>query len=409
MKFLRLIHAYLKGIRASAAVLSLIFLWALFSAVSVYGRIRYIRAEMDVIESAHIRNAGVLTYQLNEEDMKTRAYERKVKKAVDALRQEPLVQQVYSIRVVNPVSCDGISISIVLYDPGLFSFFPAIGENMVSEYKNGCILGSTALNSLNTGQSAQLKVQSGMLSVTVAGHLSAPYRMLRLNQSSSRPTVAHLFTEANVLIMEATDSLLSELEQLSASIAYDQNLIVVFTPDATPEQIAQLMKRSAPEHNYDPFEDILDRSQENIDMTLKEQLPRPLFLTLSALICYFSILILTLKKKERQMAVLHLCGMSRKKYAALTLTACQCFTLLPSLLMIALLWAWPHISWINIDSREMSYTMQRILLLLEGLSLDLSGSGVVAVYYAFSVLFGTAVTAVYLWRHSPVSYLRGAQ
>ena len=65
MKFISILRYYMKGIRLSAAVLSLMLLWALFSGVIAYGSIQRIYSDINLLQSERTENTSILMYFLS--------------------------------------------------------------------------------------------------------------------------------------------------------------------------------------------------------------------------------------------------------------------------------------------------------------------------------------------------------
>ena len=414
VKFCRLVHDYMKGIRLSLTVLSLLYIWALLSSMLMYGQIQYINSDLELIEGGDTHNAGVLFYFPSEEEMKSRSFERKLIKAEAALEADPLVKNIFCIRSVNPVTYNNQSISIVLYEPGMLALFPNHPGATLSRQPNGVLLASTLFADLDIGDQAELTVGTGSLTVTVAERMYSPYRHLSLSQSSSLPTAQMMVSQGSVLIMEADDAMSTHLTQIGASFYYGQNLIAVFDARATQEEIQQCVGSMAPGFLWKSFDEIIANTEQEVSAVLKSELPRPLFLTLTAFMAYFSILILTLKRKERSTAVCHLCGMSKRKAVLISTAACQTAALIPSLFAVAVAFIWPHLDWtligINLRSTGISDNLLHYILNLNTrFKFNASCIAVIVFYYVISLVLCGAVSFFYLRRHTPKSYLRGVQ
>jgi len=415
MKRLKILHAYMKGIRLSAVILCIMFTWALFSGVIVYGKLQGIYSDVSVLGSTDKDRTGVLMYFPNEEAMKTRSYERYIRSVKELLEGESAVENVLAVRTVNPVSYNGEGISIVLYDPALLDVFPGLKRLGIdfSAVPDGCILGSTMFGDLNSGDTVELLVGNTKVSFPVAGRVSAPYRHFSLNQSSTVPKASYFFQEGDLLIMLDSPQLRDVLQ--NASIAWGQNLVVSFKEGTTQLQRTEILERCAAECRYYSIAQVLDGSFEEIQATMKEQLPIPLFVMVSALVAYSSILVLTLKKKESEMAVLHLCGMDRKSYGTMVFAASQAFTLIPCGLIVLLLEAWPRIQWdwtvlYKNGHQTVSDEIWSLLLHLYAFYrvtvINMHCLPLVLTFYGATVLICVGVTWFYMKRHTP---LRGSQ
>lgn len=419
MKYISIMRYYMKGIRLSAVVLSLLLLWALFSGVIVYGNVQYIYSDIDALDSDKTEDTSVLVRFLNPEQMQTHSYENELQEVEANLEADDRVEQVFCIRIVNPVSYKDVSISIVLYEPELMDAFPQLKENGIdfSNSPNGCILGSKLFNKLKTGDMIELKICNQNVQIPVAGRLDAPYRRLSLSTSSSVPRAQYMFSNGDVIIMQSTPQFMQQLAELDASVAYDQNLIVRFKDGVTEQEKETILTEYAEKYLAFSFEQMLGNSRKDAENALKQKLPRPLFMAITAMIAFFSIMILSLKKKEKDVAVLCLCGMSKKKYGAVVFTACQFFTVLPVLICIVFLLAWPDAQWritemvrsYNGESIEIHMLILKISILLDGVTVNLSCLPVAIGYYVITLLISLGITISSVAKHTPLTYLRGTQ
>ena len=336
-----------------------------------------------------------------------------------ALEADERVEQVFTVRIVNPVSYEGSGISIVLYEPEMLDAFPQLKKNGVdfSESPNGCILGSKQFNKLKTGDMIELRIRNRDIQIPVAGKMDSPYRRVSLATSSTIPRAEYLFSEGDVIIMQETPQVMEQLTELNASIAYDQNLIVRFSSGVTEQEKEEILSDLSGEYLAYSFEEMFENSNVTAEKNLKQKLPQPLFLAISAFVAYFSIMILSLKKKEKDMAVLRLCGMSRKKYGTVVFTICQLFVILPVLLCVIFLLVWPELQWslselligYYTESQTLSSVLMRVGLYIDDIKVDMGCLPVVLGYYTLTVLISLGITVGSVARHTPLSYLRGVQ
>lgn len=420
MKTLCILRHYLKGLRLSAVVLSFLLLWAILSGVIVYGNVQYIYSDISALESERTQDMDILMYFLSTKEVQTRSYEKYTKSVEATLEAHENVEQVFSVRVVNPISYEGTSISIVLYEPEMLEAFPNLRKSGVdfSKDPNGCVLGSTFFNELRSGDTINLKIRNQNVQIPVVGRLDAPYRRLSLSTSSNIPQVEYLFSEGDVIIMQSTPYVMELLDETKASVTYDQNLIVRYKSGLPSEQKELLLNEMAEEYLPFSFEEMFRNSKQTASIGLKKELPRPIFLAVSAMTAYFSILMLSLKKKEKDMAIFRLCGMSRRKYAAIIFGACQVFVLLPTIISIGFLWFWPEIQWrlskslqlslLQMDSRDLYLQLLKVLSYINDIKVNTECWPVVLAYYITTVLISIGVTVGSAARKSPISHLRGA-
>lgn len=419
MKFVSIIRYYLKGIRLSASVLSLMLLWAMLSGVILYGSVQHVYSDITSLQSDQTENTSILMYFSNLEQIQTGSFEKYTKSVEAALEADERVEQVFCVRVVNPVSYNEVSTSIILYEPEMLDAFPQLKKNGIdfSDSPNGCILGSKQFNKLKTGDMIELEIRNQKVQFPVAGRLDSPYRRLSLSVSSTIPRAEYLFSEGDVIIMQDTQQVMEQLAELDASVAYNQNLIVRFKEGLIPQEKDAVLSELANKYLAYSFEEMFENSNLFAENTLKQKVPQPLFLAITAMAAYFSIMILSLKKKEKDMAVLCLCGMSRKKYGTVVFAVCQLFVFLPILICIGFLLIWPEVQW-NFSvlffstytaSAKLGSLLLRLGYYLDSITVNISCLPVVIVYYAVTVLISLGITIGSMARHTPLTYLRGAE
>ena len=425
MKFIILLHKYMKNVRLSALVLALMMTWAVFGGIVAYGRAESVLSDTRVLNSAATGNAYMLMQFPSREDIMSGSDQDKAEEMEKVLESEALIEQVFSIRVANPVAYNGYSISIVLYEPEMLAFFPELKRMGIDFSKNpdGCILGSKTFAALNTGDTIELNFSKTantlkQASFQVAGHITPPYRRMSFATSASMPYAGDLFQEGDAVIMQATDTVMEQINTYARRIDCNTNLMVVFRKGTSQEEQDALLQRVAPAWFAVPLEQILSNSKQIMKNTLKQELPQPLFLAGASLVAYLSIVILTIKKKEKDIAVLYLCGASPRRCATLSFAAFQLIALFPVAVNIAIIHFWPTLSWnsasyIPIDTSSafgvhMIDYIRFLLRVLEETRLGASSLWIVLGYYLITVVISVTVTVGTMKKHTPITYLKGA-
>lgn len=406
MRSIQILRHYMTRVRLLGAVLSFLMLWAIVCGVFACGRVAKIREELNIIASADPENAYLLSSFIYSE----RDFSQTV---ADALEREPAVDAVLSVWVANPVAYQDLGISIVLYEPELLEFFPAVKQLGIDfeAVPEGCILGGERFGSLDTGDTVTLSFSGKEVQFPVAGRLKSPYRQLSLSTSASMPLAQDLFIQQEAVLMQATPAVTERLETLAKRMEMDKNLIVVFKPDALPEERQEVLSTTAADYTSAELSTIIANTEKQVEKTLKTELPQPLFLALTAFVSFFSILILVFQRKTKDLAVLYLCGYSKRKCGWLAFAASQVFLLIPVLLSILLILQWPHINWSYADLRWLEPILNTpeytIIMLLEKYQIDSSCLWVVLLYYLLGTAGAVAITAAAMSKHTPETYLRG--
>lgn len=425
MKMIHILRRYMKGIRLSALVLTVMMAWAILNGVVVYGKVQNIGADIQILKSGAAENAGVLMYFPTGEDLTTGAHTEGAETLEKLLEGEDIVEDVFTVRVANPVSYGESGISIVLYEPEMLAFFPGLKKYGI-DFKNeadGCILASELFGGLHSGDTIELDFGKKSAAFSVAGRMTTPYRRIALSSAATNPYAHDLFSDGQAVIMQATDGVMERLNALARRIECDTNLIVAFAEDSTAEEREALIAAAAPGYLYFPLERLIENSEQEVAATLKEKLAQPIFLAVSSAVAYLSIVILTLKKKEKDTAILYLCGCSRKKCAAIQFAVFQTFALVPVLLNVLFILIWPNIHWEyghrwvleqalekgpDMMNEQLFFTLISLFSYFETITINTSCLSIVFGYYLCAAAISLAVLAASMARHTPMTYLRGA-
>lgn len=413
MKFFTMLRSYLKGIRFLGITLAVLMTWAIFCGVLAYGKVQYIRSDVDVLASGKEENAYLLSYFPNAADIANGFGQDDIKQIESDLESNNLVEDVFSIRVVSPVQYNGKTVTLLLYEPRMLDFFPGLQKTGLdfSDAPNGCILSGEQYSGIKAGDTIGLRIGGEPLSFPVSGLLKAPYHRMSLTSSSTLPITEDLFAEDDAIIMQATDEVLEMLRSSAKQITYNTNLIAVFEGQTTKESREALLQQTAPKYIYCALETLIENSQEKISKTLKQELPLPIFLAAISSFAFFSVSMLVYKKKQRELAVYYLCGLSRFKSGLVNLAVYQLFTVVPVVINIILIQIWPRINWhamfveslLNPDAPA---TLTRFLNFFGSFRINNTCLIVVFGYWAVFSVISIAVTLCTTINSTPITYLR---
>ena len=315
MKFLHLLRMYFRGIKGSATILAFMMTISMLIGVLTYSRIQYITSEFNVVNSATIPDAYYVEYFYSIKDYKDGEISNTTETTIKELEEHPSVDNIYPIKVVNPLTYEGYSISIVLYEPGMVEAFPALQALGIdfSSNQNGCVLGSKIFSGLNQSEEVTLEFyrpETHTESLEIASHLKYPYKYLSLSTSNTTVTAKDLFFSGDVILMQSTDEVMSKLEGI-AEIECNSNFILSLKNDLGEDEKQAVLNEIKKNAKVFPLDEIVDKSEETVTKQIKMIAPRPIFLLLSAIIAYFSNVILTVIKKEKELAIFYLCGGSK--------------------------------------------------------------------------------------------------
>ena len=413
MKLLKLLRHYLKGIRLSAFVLSIMMFWAIFMGVIAFSQLRTVRTDVDALKAKDAENVVLLVYFPTKFDVESGADSDYAQTVEADLEAEALVETVLTIRTVNPVSYGKTRVSIALYEPEMLKYFPGLKKTGMdfSAAPDGCILGSTAFNALDKGDTISLKIGSQEVSLPVAGHLNYPYRHMALSVSATNPYISDFFKDGDTLLMQATESNEALIGQYAKQIVYHQNVIVIFKEEATQTQRDEILQRVAPNSVPYSFAEVWNTSNDTALDRIRSVMPRPLFLATSAAVALFSILVLTFHKKRRDTALLYLCGFSRQKCGLLVFTTFQLITTPVLLLSVLYIYLWPQVQWnlLGIKLMQMKLPQELIIWITSYTRNSVSADCliVVLIYYLVTLLISVGVAIWSMVKYSPTAYLRG--
>ena len=128
------------------------------------------------------------------------------------------------------------------------------------------------------------------------------------------------------MLMQATDKVLSEFDY----IYYNKTgFIFTIKPGASDYDRNKLLQDMQYQGNVESLENMLSAARDELKTTIINQLPLPVFVLLSTLIAYLSMVVLMIRKKQAEMAVAFICGASKNKLVAEMICACCLITLLP--------------------------------------------------------------------------------
>ncbi len=422
MKFLHTLWHYQKGIRLASFVLALLLIWAIMAGVLTYARVQNLTTGLQILKSAQSENAYFSMHFSTGEEIVSGEDQEMAKDLEKALEAEEMVQTVFSIRTVNPVSYDGTGLSITLYEPEMIEFFPALKQLGIdfSREPDGALLGSPIFSGIKAGDTVTLHFAKQAnnpkpQTFPVAGNLPAPCQRMTLSSANTALSALGLFKEGEAILMQSTEQVMEKLKGYARRVDYDCNLIVVFKEGYAEEDCRALLSKLAPSNMTLSLGEVIENSEIAASNTLKQHLPQPLFLAISSLFAYFSILILNFKKKERELSIVYILGGSRKKCAMLSLAHFLSCAAVPLLLSSLLVLFWNNLEkWLQylkrfFDVASPTYQLLHRLML----QTNIDGIGPACLIIVFAYLLVTAgialvVTFGAMAKHTPLTYMKGA-
>ena len=398
MRLFQFLKIYFRGIQVPAIILSLMMTCSVFLGVLTFSRIKFIVSEYDVVRNANVDNAYYVEYFFSTKDYQQGNIHLQAREIIQEISLNSNIDQVYPIRIVNPLSYNDYGISIILYDPQMLAAFPDLKKLGIdfSDNESGCILGSKVFSKMHGAKEISLEFYAPNYhteTFEIISHIKSPYKYLSLSTSNTKASAKDLFSTGDIIIMLATEEMVQKFESI-ADVRYHNNFIVSLKDieDSKKQHvIAEIENSGAIVY---PFEDIVERTREEIIRECKTILPRPLFLLLAATTAFFSNVILFVKKKEKEFAVFYLCGGSKKDCAALTILGNCLIALVPVILNCAFVLLAPTYDWLGyID--------------LDGFLVTEEAYGLVLGYLVIMLTAATLTTIAMMHKKTPAMLLRG--
>lgn len=398
MKFLHLLRIYFRGIKGSAIILALMMTVSMLIGVLTFSRIQYIASEFNVVSSTTIPDAYYVEYFYSIKDYKIGEISKITENTIKELEENPYVDNIFPIQVVNPLSYQGYSISIVLYEPGMVEAFPALQTLGIdfSSNENGCILGSKIFSGINKSNEITLEFyrpEAHTKSFEIASYLKSPYKYLSLSTSNTAATAKDLFFSGDVVLMQSTNEVMHKLEGI-AEIQYNSNFILSLKDNLTDDEKQTILNEIKEKALVYPLDEIVAKTEEAVTKECKMIAPRPVFLLLAAIIAYFSNVILTVVKKEKELAIFYLCGSSKGMCILVSIVANCLITFIPVVINCLFVLLAPTYDWLGY--------------------IDLDGFFITP--YAYSLIWGcfattlaiSAITVIAtMHKKTPSTFLRG--
>ena len=395
MKYLRTLSAYVRGIRWPMFVLSFMMTVSMLIGVITMGTIRYLYRHYDIVSGTTGDSDRIYYYM----PTTLSASNTRTLELLEALEEKPAVQHVYTIYSVSPVSYRGekrdIGVGIQLVDPGLLELFPGLGLNLRNT--DDVMVGVNAFRDVAVGESITLLFYhpSREVEFTVAGQMFYPYSSMAFSGGSNRPCADDLFYSHEILQMLATPENLQRFEEYT-NLHIGENFLLEFRADATAEEIEQVRLFLAGTGNAMSLRSILDRSEENLQMQMRNTLPLPVMMLLISSFAYFSTMIMAFKQKERDLAIFHLCGASRWQCITAVIGAFCRVCVIPAVIVTALVAMLPQMDWL------WTFTMGQYVI-------DGWCYGVIGGFFAVSLLMVSGAVWMQMGGHTPLSVLRGVE
>jgi len=403
LKLLRRISAFFINSRISSLFIMAVAVFALFSFIMTAAWISDQYYNYSILKNSKVKNGyifGTSLYEFIIQQGNTEV-QRRFKENEDLLRNNPLIKDVYTIKVANHAEYGGGPLSIVLYDKELLDAFPLLRRYGIdfSSDSNGVIVSGELFREMKAGDSIDVVLTNGSqktpTSLTVAGHMNYPYKFLSFNSVTTELSADDLFSNIPVMIMQANEKVFPLLEN-NTRIAYNPDILFTFKEEATDEQIENTLTELRKIGVVGSIERVIAKSKENVLLNVKTFLTRPLFLMIATLIAYLSVVIVMVFKKRKEIAIEYLCGASKKDILLTLFGACLVISIVPAVIITIFVLVAPELQW------KGYYKLSGQLITTDLL-------WIVAAYFVLTVIVSQAAVLVSIGRKTPLGYLRGLE
>lgn len=402
MKRLKVMGAYFRGIRFSALVLILMITVSTYFGTIVLARINYLSECYKIVGGTTLENAYYMQIILPDSVELTVESFQLDEETVEWLNSCDAVDYVYTTGYASgfKYSEDDASFSLVLVDPKLVEAFPelkAVGFDF-SENHEGLLIGGDGLVGYSDDAvELYASYPEGHSELfDVIGQLKRPFYFFSFTGTTTGSATASLFVDSGgyffIEYNEENAACLSEI----AYISFDMNYIVSFSSDADEGEVDEVLTELSQYRVFVSLDEIIENTRSEMYDTIKEELPMMLFFLLVSLVSYLSMAVLTAKKKEHEMAVYYLCGVSRGECAAIVCAANCVISVIPALINVilaAVLTGLDRTGHIDLDGYMYK---SNVYFLIIG-------------YFLLTVVVSVISTAASMSQKTPLSFLRGKE
>lgn len=362
MKKLRILHHYQKGLRLYGLVFGLISTCALLIGILTTGKLNNLTLDRNTLANAS-EDLYFLVYFPTANEVSgtdTQAFPESYLNG--SAGNDSVVEGLYSIRSVSPIRIGDDSLNIFVYDKGLAECFPGL-RKLGIDFRDGTCVASREL--LTDKSSVTFSFKKKTFTFPVSGTLTPNNRYFNLSTSATNPNAMDFFATGKTIVLRDAPEYAEFLEAAGKNARVQSNLVLRFKAD-TPAEVREDFLQGLPKKFLVySYSDVMKNSNGVISRNLKQNLPLPIFLGISSLFAYLSIIVLCIRKKSATLATLYLTGYS-KRHCSILATASCFFMAVPSLLVGCLFIVfWPSI--VNFLRMSMFGTPSRLQSLITSL------------------------------------------
>lgn len=311
------IRSVYSGIKIPCLLLTFIMTAALFVATITFGDYRYYTYSRDTFQKAGLENSYYVTHFGSNKPTN----EELIQEIQDA-KKAPGVETVLYKFSTNPFIIDGVGWGCSMMSEDLCEAFPP-------DIYRGTLFGSTGVSSegalemidasgsfsdVPLGKPFEIPCSdTATITAVLVGRIRYPYFTLDFG-SAGDITAADFISEFPTFLVKDTPETRELLHSVSdAPFNPDPNYFVVFSQDASQEEINAYLNESKQEHYILSYQELMDSTNKQIQQNLRTFLPLPVFLLFLTMVSLFSISVIIIYRKASENAIWYLCGCSRAR------------------------------------------------------------------------------------------------
>ena len=350
MKLVRKVAAFTSKSKLSIAFVLMLATFSMLVNVQAVSRTNDRYLNYRIVSNSSFKNAYLFSHSVNRTDLiaKNGDIDVMIKETIATLRNNPVVNDIYTVRVSPVGKYDIFYTNIVFYSKGLIEQFPEFKRMGVdfSAVPGGCILSNNLYSNIKLGETRKMEFGHPKPLLTIelktSGHISYPYKHLALTSGGNVLYADDLLANDPVILMEEDSELIDKISAVAA-VRYHPGIIFTLTANADKREIDKLFEYLKDRGTYDSFDDIIKRSRISVLTEYKEGATIPLFLAFVSFSSYLCIVILIVYKKERELAVAYLCGAKQSDIVLVLFGFISVLTLIPALINIIFILISPHL------------------------------------------------------------------
>ena len=329
--------------------ITLVFSFVLFTVVVSSARLADEYMEYSIIKNNTLEDAYFLARMIAPEDLRRGGFDKVREETFADLMSESIIDKAYTTIVASYFEIEGSVNTLMIYDQGLLDAFPYLKKTGVvfSDDPFSCVLSDKAFNGVKTGEKIEAEILNSngkVVTFTVSGHLVSPYKHLSFGGSGTYLNAGDLFINQETLMVRNSKELIDSLGD-NVSYSYYPDILFTFKDDASKAEIEAVLSRLNMIGVAEPLSAIIERTGVQLESNAKNALARPVVFMFASTTAYFSLIVLMIKKKARQISVMYLCGASLRDIVSVIVGVCVVVAAVPAIVNTIFISVAPELDW----------------------------------------------------------------